>query len=112
MAERALDPPTAVCSLGCVLYEMLTGEAPYTGRNPQAVLAKRLSEPVPHVRTGRDVPLALEQVVNRALARAPADRFRSAAELASALQADRPSRVRRPIVRPVALGLALLVLGL
>jgi len=112
MAERDLDPRTDNYSLGCVLYEMLTGEPPYTGPNPQAVLAKRLSEPVPHVRTGRDVPLALEQVVNRALARAPADRFRTAAELAAALHADRPARARRPIVGPVALGLTLLVLGL
>jgi len=112
MAERDLDPRTDIYSLGCVLYEMLTGEPPYTGPNPQAVLAKRLSEPVPHVRTSRDVPLVLEQVVNRALARAPADRFRTAAELAAALQADRPSRARRPIVRPVGLALTLLVLGL
>jgi serine/threonine-protein kinase len=114
LAERDLDPRTDIYSLGCVLYEMLTGEPPYTGPNPQAVLAKRLSEPVPHVRTGRDVPLALEQVVNRALARAPADRFRTAAELAAALRADRPSppRSRRRFVRPVAVGITLLILGL
>jgi len=112
MAERELDPRTDVYSLGCVLYEMLTGEPPYTGANPRAVLAKRLSEPIPHLRTVRDVPLALEHVVNRALARAPADRFRTAADLAAALQADQPVRARRPSIRSVAAGVVLVLLAL
>jgi serine/threonine-protein kinase len=89
LAERDLGPRTDIYSLGCVLYEMLTGEPPYTGPTPQAVLAKRLSEPVPHVRTGREVPPALERAVTRALARSPADRFSTAAEFAAALQPDR-----------------------
>ena len=112
MAERELDPRTDVYSLGCVLYEMLTGEPPYTGANPRAVLAKRLSEPIPHLRTVRDVPLALEHVVNRALARAPADRFHTAADLAAALQADQPVRARRPSIRSVAVGVVLVLLAL
>jgi serine/threonine-protein kinase len=91
--ESALDPRTDVYSLGCVLYEMLTGETPFTGINPQALLAKRLSEPVPHLRTTREVPVAVEKTVTRALARAPADRYASAGELARALAAiEDPSR--------------------
>ena len=124
MAQRDVDSRTDIYSLGCVLYEMLTGEPPYTGPTPQAVLAKRLSEPVPHVRTGREVPLALERAVTRALARSPADRFSTAAEFAGALQSARledgvgtmdtlvTPRPRRPIARPVAVGLTLLLLAL
>jgi TolB-like protein len=74
-------------SLACVLYEVLTGEAPYTGSTPQAVIAKRMLEPVPHVRTLREsVPAAVETVLTRALARIPADRFSAMAEFARALE--------------------------
>src|SRR5438309_10791484 len=76
--EAQLDGRSDVYSLGCVLYEMLAGEPPYTGPSAQAVFAKRLSEPVPHVRTLREVPEAVEEAVTKALARAPADRFGSA----------------------------------
>ena len=81
-----VDARTDVYALGCVLYEMLAGEPPYTGPTPQAVLAKRVLEPVPHVRTLREtVPEALERTLLRALAKSPADRFQSAAELRDAL---------------------------
>jgi serine/threonine-protein kinase len=73
-------------SLGCVLYEMLAGEPPYTGPSAQAVIAKRFSEPIPHVRTVRGgVPEAIDHVLRRALATAPADRFASVAQFAEAL---------------------------
>jgi eukaryotic-like serine/threonine-protein kinase len=89
--ERTLDARSDIYALGTVLYEMLAGEPPYTGPTPQAILAKRLAEPLPHIRTVRDVPQWVEDAVTRALARAPADRFATAAEFAEALtkRADR-----------------------
>jgi serine/threonine-protein kinase len=84
--ETRLDGRTDIYSLGCVLFEMLAGEPPYTGRTPHAIIARRLSEPLPHLGTLRDVPEQVERVVRQALARAPADRFATAAEFADALR--------------------------
>jgi eukaryotic-like serine/threonine-protein kinase len=88
----SVDGRSDLYSLGCVLCEMLTGEVPYTGRTPQAVIAKRVLEPLPHVRTLRQsVPEAVEQAINRALAVTPADRFTTAGEFARALAEPLPS---------------------
>src|SRR5213594_1788691 len=85
---RDLDGRTDVYSLGCVLYEMLVGEPPFSGASPQAVIAKRLTEPAPHASRWREtVSDALDQVVINAMAKLPADRFASAADLARVLTA-------------------------
>jgi eukaryotic-like serine/threonine-protein kinase len=82
----AVDPRTDVYALGCVLYELLAGEPPYSGPTPHAIMAKRVLEPVPHLRSLRDtVPEAVERTVTKALAKTPADRFQSAAEFAQSL---------------------------
>jgi TolB-like protein len=81
-----LDGRSDLYALGCVLYEMLSGETPYTGSTPEAILAKKLSEPVPRVSVVRDtVPAVVEAALTRALARLPADRYPTAAQLAKAL---------------------------
>jgi TolB-like protein/tetratricopeptide (TPR) repeat protein len=81
-----LDARSDLYSLGCVLYEMLTGETPYTGPSAQAILAKKLSEPVGRVSVMRDtVPAGVEAALHKALARTPADRFVTAADFAGAL---------------------------
>ena len=85
MGQGDVDGRSDTYSLGCVLYEMLAGEPPFSGANPQAVLAKKLSEPLPRLSSLREtVSPALEEAVRRALARIPADRFDTAAEFASA----------------------------
>ena len=86
--DKAIDARTDVYSLGAVLYEMLAGEPPYTGPTAQALVMKRLAEPVPSVRRLRpNVFEGVDQVIRRALAPIAADRFASAGELARALHA-------------------------
>ena len=83
---QKLDGRSDVYSLGCVLYEMLAGEPPYTGPTAQAVLAKKLSEATPRVSVVRErVPQSIEAAIEQALAKTPADRFASAARFAEAL---------------------------
>ncbi len=84
-AETVVDGRSDLYSLGCVLYEMLTGEQPFTGPNAQAIITKRFIAPVPHVRAMRDVSESLDSAVTRALARTPVDRYRTTAEFAEAL---------------------------
>ena len=86
VGDAAVDARSDVYALGCVLYEMLAGEPPFTGATPQAIVARRLSEPAPRIRHVRDaVPAHVEQALVTALARVPADRFRSAAAFRDAL---------------------------
>jgi len=86
MAEP-VDQRSDIYSLGCVLYEMLAGAPPFTGPTARAVLARHARDDVPSLRTVRPtVTRRLEAVVNKALAKVPADRFASALELQTALR--------------------------
>src|SRR5712691_6680078 len=81
-----IDGRSDVYSLACVLYEMLAGEPPYTGPSAQVVIAKRFTDPVPSVRRLREtIPPAIDGAVSKALGKAPADRFGTAAQFAEAL---------------------------
>src|SRR5262245_12989991 len=85
--DKAIDARTDVYSLGCVLYELLAGEPPYTGPSAQVIIMKRFTEPVPSVRKARpSVPESVDQAIQRALAPIVADRHATAADFARALQ--------------------------
>jgi Tol biopolymer transport system component/tRNA A-37 threonylcarbamoyl transferase component Bud32 len=87
MGERQITARSDIYALGCVVYEMLLGTPPFTGPTAQAVVARALSETPPPIRTARpSVPAAVERAVFKALERVPADRWRSAAEFAVALE--------------------------
>jgi TolB-like protein/tetratricopeptide (TPR) repeat protein len=86
--ERQLDERSDIYALGCVLYEMLAGEPPFTGPNAQAVIARMLTEdarPIHAVRPA--VSQALDAALAKALARVPADRYASIREFSEALGA-------------------------
>jgi len=99
--DPSVDGRTDVYSLGCVLYEMLVGEPPYTGPTAQLIAARRLIDPIPSARRLREaVPPALESALSRALAKVPADRFPDAGEFARALEAPTWPAERRADRRP------------
>ncbi len=84
--EASIDARADVYALGCVLYEMLTGQPPYPGASPRAIVTKHFNDPVPSLRSRRpEVGGTLDAAVRRAMAKKPDDRFPTTAAFAAAL---------------------------
>jgi eukaryotic-like serine/threonine-protein kinase len=84
--DAHVDGRADVYALGAVLFEMLTGERPFTGGTAQAMMVRRLTEAAPRAIERRaDVPAAIDAAIARALERNPEDRFESAAVFSSTL---------------------------
>jgi serine/threonine-protein kinase len=87
--DKAIDGRADIFALGCVLYEMLAGEPPFKGPNPQATLMRRFMGPPRPLRPMVMIPEHVEAAIVRSLAKDPAERFSTASEFADAL-AGRP----------------------
>ena len=113
----AVDGRSDIYSLGAVLYEMLTGQTPHHGETARAIMGKLIAEPAPRLETTHpEVPRPVARVVDKALAKDPAERYATGSDLADAIAsvvvsasapipASRRSR-RVPIVAGIALALA------
>jgi len=127
--SRSLDARSDLYSLASVLYEMLVGEPPMTGKTVQAVIAKLLTEPAMHVRTVREtVPESVDAAIAKALSKVPADRFTNVSDFLRALDtptaaasqattgvrtaAPMPTKSRKPLIVSVAaVGIVAAVIG-
>jgi serine/threonine-protein kinase len=112
-AGDQIDNRADVYALGCVLFEMLAGQPPYSGPTVQSIIAQHVAAPIPSVVAFRpSVPASIAEAITRAMAKNPADRFASAAEFIAAV--DNPAigsrltfrRVAIPVTVVLALGLA------
>jgi eukaryotic-like serine/threonine-protein kinase len=123
MGEREITARSDVYALGCVTYEMLTGDPPFLGSTAQAIVAKVMTEKPASLRRQRErVPDEVEDAVLTALEKLPADRFATAAEFAAALNGRGAARTVRTAsaapprpgalapVRPITFLVAALVL--
>ena len=103
MGEREITVRSDVYALGCVTYEMLTGDPPFIGSTAQAIIAKVMTEKPAGIRRQRErVPDEVEDAVLTALEKLPADRFATAAEFAAALNGHAAGAVSRSSLRPRA----------
>ena len=91
--ELNIDGRSDIYSLACLLFEALTGSAPFTGPTAAAIAAKRLTQAAPRARTlSTEIPLAIDDALAKALAQNPNQRFATAEEFSAALTTSTPAQ--------------------
>ena len=104
LTGSAVDPRSDIYSLGAVIFEMLTGRVPFEADDALSVVSQHLSVPAPQPSALRaDLPAWIDVAISRALAKRPAERWRSASELGGVIAAgdgEAPTAVHVPISAP------------
>ena len=96
LGDPNLGPASDLYSLGCVLFQMVTGSPPFDGESSQQIVGQHIADPPPAASdVNPKVPRELSDVILRCLEKQPANRFRSAGEMIAALEGDKqPSTLR------------------
>lgn len=84
--SKAIDSRSDIYSFGVILFEMLAGHVPFTGESSTHIMMKQVTEPPPSLMALRpDLPVGVSDLISKALAKLPDDRFQSAGEMSDAL---------------------------
>lgn len=97
--DREIDGRSDIYSMGIVLYQMLCGTVPFSGTTAASVMMMHLVNPVPQIyEQNKTLPIAIQNVLDIALAKDPNDRYQTAGEFAKALQAVTTGVHKKPTI--------------